>query len=293
MNHPGAQFHTATQDGLQHALALLESHFPERQVVVERSIVSYREIAAPAPAAGRKLPVLVLLHGIGSGAASWLPCALELSQHARVIAWNAPGYGNSDRLANERPGALAYALRLRQFLQALDAGRITLVGHSLGAMMAAAYAEAFPTTLNRLLLLSPARGYGSQQRLEQGGKVLRERLAALGELGVHGMASQRSARLLSDGADTTQRDWVRWNMAQLKAPGYTQAVHLLCGDAIENYAPAVAGAVWCGSADRITTPQDSRAVAEHFQLPFALIEGAGHACYVEQPGAAAAAILQR
>ena len=121
----------------------------------------------------------------------------------------------------------------------------------------------------------------------------RERLSTLGELGVHGLATQRSARLLSDAADTLQRDWVRWNMAQLNAAGYVQAVHLLCGDAIENYTPVVSGAVWCGSADRITTPEDSRAVAERFGMPFALIEKAGHACYVEQPGISAAAILKQ
>ncbi|MGO4378896.1 alpha/beta fold hydrolase [Pseudoduganella sp. RAF53_2] len=290
MNFPSAQFHaTAAADGLQHALSLLDSHFPEKLAAVDGGVVSYREMAAGADAA---LPVVVLLHGIGSGAASWLPCALDLARNARVIAWNAPGYGNSDRLPAARPAAAAYAARLRQLLDALGIKRCTLAGHSLGAMMASAFAGANAGMLERLVLLSPARGYGIAGRLEQGTQVARERLSTLGELGVHGLATQRSARLVSGQADTLQRDWVRWNMAQLRADGYTQAVHLLCGDAIENYAPAVPGAVWCGSADRITTPEDSRAVAERFGLPFALIENAGHACYVEQPGIAAAAILQ-
>lgn len=292
MNYPSAQFHAAAEaDGLQHALSLLERHFPEQLVAVDGGGVSYREIA---PAADASLPVVVLLHGIGSGAASWLPCALDMARSARVIAWNAPGYGNSERLPDARPGAAAYAARLRQLVDALGIKRFTLVGHSLGAMMAAAFASASNNAamLERLVLMSPARGYGIAGRLEQGSQVARERLSTLGELGVHGLATQRSARLVSDKADTLQRDWVRWNMAQLHAAGYTQAVHLLCGDAIENYTPAAPGAVWCGSADRITTPEDSRAVAERFGLPFGLIEDAGHACYVEQPGIAAAAILQ-
>jgi pimeloyl-ACP methyl ester carboxylesterase len=303
MNFPSAQFHAAAEaDGLQHALSLLERHFPEQLVRTaaahgatsgaEAANISYREIA---PAASADLPVVVLLHGIGSGAASWLPCALDMARTARVIAWNAPGYGKSDRLSDARPAAAAYAAHLRQLVDALDIKRFTLVGHSLGAMMAAAYASVSnnAATLERLVLMSPARGYGIAGRVEQGTRVERERLSTLGELGVHGLATQRSSRLLSDAADTLQRDWVRWNMAQLNAAGYTQAVHLLCGDAIENYTPAVAGAVWCGSADRITTPEDSRAVAERFGMPFTLIDNAGHACYVEQPGIAAAAILQQ
>lgn len=308
MNFAGISAMAPEADSLQHALSLLERHFAERTVAVEGGVVSYREIAAAPAAPGAQpaaqpttQPIIVLLHGIGSGAASWLPCALELAAAApgrRVIAWNAPGYGSSSVLAAARPGAAAYAARLRQMLQALgvlDAGRFVLVGHSLGAMMASAYAAAHPATLDKLVLLSPARGYGQAARLEQGAQVARERLSTVGELGVHGMATQRSSRLLSGDATTEQRDWVRWNMAQLNLPGYTQAVHLLCGDAIENYAlpgaVCAVASVHCGSADNVTTPADCRLVAEHHGLPFALIGHAGHACYVEQPQAAAMAIL--
>ena len=283
-------------DSLQAALSELRTYFPERKAAAAGGVVSYRElVAAPdaPPAAG---PVFVLLHGIGSGAASWLPCARALARRvpdARVIAWNAPGYGSSSMLAVARPGAAAYAARLHQLAQALDLARFTLVGHSLGALMGAAYAAASPAALQRLVLLSPARGYGVPARLAQGSQVAHERLATLGELGIHGMATQRSARLLSAGASGAQRDWVRWNMAQLNPAGYSHAVHLLCGDAIENYVRrgAVAGQVWCGDADVVTTPDDSRAVACQYGFPFHLIAAAGHACYVEQPEAAAAAIL--
>lgn len=277
------------RDSLQAALADLAGRFPERTVATEGGTVSYRE----AGDAGG--PTFLLLHGIGSGAASWLDCALELARHGRVIAWNAPGYGGSDALAATRPGAAAYALRLRQLVHALQLEGVTLAGHSLGAMMAAAYAADYPTRLRRLVLLSPARGYGVPARLEQGAAVLRDRLSTLGELGIPGMATQRSARLLSPDATPAQRDWVRWNMAQLRPAGYTQAVHLLCGDAIENYAQAalaaLPAAVYCGSADTVTTPADSRAVAELYGFPYAPIACAGHACYVEQPQAAARAIL--
>lgn len=270
---------------MQHTLSLLERDFPEHSVTIDGAAVSYRSCGNG--------PAIVLLHGIGSGAASWFPCAVALARHARVVAWNAPGYGNSSALPYKRPRASDYAARLRQLLVALGIDQCVLVGHSLGAMVAAAYASAHGTSLSRLVLLSPARGYGIASRAAQGAAILRDRLASLAEAGVAGMASERAAHLLSLHANRADQDWVRWNMAQLRPDGYVQAAHLLCGDAIDHYTPLdVAGAVYCGDADTITTPQACRAVAAHFALPFELIAGAGHACYVEQAARTANAIAQ-
>jgi pimeloyl-ACP methyl ester carboxylesterase len=61
---------------------------------------------------------------------------------ARVLAWDAPGYGNSAPLAPmAMPGAADYAERLWAWLDALGpqaAAPLVLVGHSLGALMACA-----------------------------------------------------------------------------------------------------------------------------------------------------------
>jgi pimeloyl-ACP methyl ester carboxylesterase len=237
----------------------------------------------------------VLLHGIGSGAASWLPCALELAPDARVIAWNAPGYGNSAPLALAMPNAADYAGRLQQMLDAIGGlDKFVLVGHSLGALVATAYAQAHPQRITRLVLLSPAQGYGTDEKRARGAEIRQTRLNDLASIGVAGMAERSPARMLSSQASDDARAWVRWNTAQLKPAGYTQAVQLLCGDAIGNYAiDGIAGAVFCGSADVVTTPDDSAALAQALSLPYATIAAAGHACYIEQPASVAAAIRQQ
>ena len=80
-------------------------------------------------------------------------------------------------------------------------------------------------------------------------------------------------------------------MSQLDPEGYTAAVRMLCGDDIGNYLPSrVPAAVYCGSLDAVTTPADCQALATHYRFPFERIDGAGHACYVEQPDAVAACI---
>ena len=178
-------------------LTRLEARFPARPVALrDGSVMSVRECGAG--------PVLVCLHGIGSGAASWLDTALLLAPQARVIAWDAPGYGASTPLAPSAPKAADYAERLGAMLDALGVARCTLVGHSLGALTAAAAARpgsALAARIERLVLISPAGGYGAPERAETRQRVRTQRLDTLARAGVAGMAAQADARLLSANAD--------------------------------------------------------------------------------------------
>jgi pimeloyl-ACP methyl ester carboxylesterase len=269
---------------LRAPLALLEGRFAQRSVALPGGQISYRSCGSG--------PVVVLLHGISSGAASWLRCALELASCARVIAWNAPGYGHSTPLPMSVPKASDYALRLQQMLQALEVEQCVLVGHSLGALMAAAYLACGDGRARSTLLAAPALGYGAPGKQQRAQQVRDERLGALRRLGITGLA-QQPTRLLSDHADAEQHAWVRWNMQWLDAAGYTQAVQLLCGDDIELYlnaAPRRGLSVACGAEDIVTTPQASEALARQFGLFFHQVDAAGHASYIEQPSQFAALV---
>ncbi len=169
---------------------------------------------------------LVLLHGIGSGAASWVQQFEALGATRRVLAWDAPGYGASTPVAPASPSAADYADVLRGWLDALGIERCVLVGHSLGAIIAGAFAAAHPQRVAGLLLLSPAGGYGAAAAEVRESKR-DQRLAMLAELGPAGLAEKRSANMLSAHADDTARAWVRWNMARIVPHGYAQATHLL------------------------------------------------------------------
>lgn len=281
---------TTCVEELNDALALLDQGFSERTVDIDGGVVSYRT----SKSGGGGLPI-VLLHGIGSGAASWLQCSAALQQTletaSQVIAWNAPGYSNSSPLPMARPSAADYAWRLEQFLQALDLSGCLLVGHSLGAMMASAYIAAGYGRVSELVLLSPAQGYGSDQKRLCGQEIAQQRLDALRSVGVDGIALKSSERVLSAQASAFSHAWVKWNTQKLIPAGYEQAVHMLCGDDIHRYLPArLTAAVYCGDADVVTSAEESRILAENYQLPFQLIDNAGHACYVEQPALVAGVI---
>ena len=83
-----------TDSADQHAtLEARLARFPAQQIwLASQRAVSYREVDSADNSA---LP-LVLLHGIGSGAASWVQQFEGLGATRRVLAWDAPGYGASD-----------------------------------------------------------------------------------------------------------------------------------------------------------------------------------------------------
>jgi pimeloyl-ACP methyl ester carboxylesterase len=84
----------------------------------------------------------VLLHGIGSNAQSWSEVLKLIPAQQRWLAWNAPGYDNSQALVMSKPKALDYAQALWSRLDDLKVtALITLAGHSLGALMAASAAR--------------------------------------------------------------------------------------------------------------------------------------------------------
>ncbi|WCO71754.1 alpha/beta fold hydrolase [Enterobacter hormaechei] len=102
---------------------------------------------------------LMLLHGISSGAASWHK-QMALNGF-RVLAWDMPGYGESPMLAVARANAGDYADALAAMLDRAGVWQTVLVGHSLGALVASAFAAKFPDRVIHLVLADAAQGYGN------------------------------------------------------------------------------------------------------------------------------------
>ena len=255
------------------------SHFPARRIeIAPQCAIGYREEGA---AQADALP-LVLLHGIGSGAASWVQQLEALGTTRRVFAWDAPGYGESTPVGSDSPAASEYASAVEQWLNVLKIERCVLVGHSLGAIIAGSFAASHAERVAGLLLISPAAGYGAASDAVRASKR-DSRLAMLAELGPQGLADQRSANMLSPHADDTSRDWVRWNMSRIVPHGYAQATHLLAnadlaGD-VTKYTGRIAVAV--GAEDAITPPSSCERIALAANTRLQIIPRAGHAGYIE------------
>jgi pimeloyl-ACP methyl ester carboxylesterase len=231
-------------------------------------------------------PALVLLHGIGSNAESWLPLVGALPADADIVAWWAPGYGESAPVAPKSPAPEDYAARLAPVLDALNLHRVAIVGHSLGCLFAGAFALAHPSRVAALALLSPALGYGVPPGAALPDKV-QARLDDLVALGPEEFAARRAARLVHDAAALPS---VRAAMAQVNLAGYAQAVHALgSGDLLRDAPRLPQALVACGEQDVVTPPDNARALrAALAGGSLHIVPGAGHALPQEKPREVAA-----
>jgi pimeloyl-ACP methyl ester carboxylesterase len=232
-------------------------------------------------------PPLVLLHGIGSAAASFRYQLKALSARFRVVAWDSPGYGASTPLAIERPDTSDYAVALDAWLGALGIDRCHLIGQSLGTLIAARFAAEQPRRVLSLTLAGVARGHGRFPPPERQ-RLLAQRLDDLAQLGPQGMAAKRGPRLLGPEATETMRRAVIEIMARIPAEGYAQAARMLStGDITADLDRLPAGLpiqIMVGQADVITPPESNLEIAA--AIPAAsvhVVPGAGHALYLEKP----------
>jgi pimeloyl-ACP methyl ester carboxylesterase len=97
-------------------------------------------------------PAVVLLHGYAQTSRMWLPLIAELAKTHTVIAPDLRGAGGS-----EKPQAgytkKAMAQDIHALVQSLKLGRVNVVGHDIGLMVAYAYAAQYPDETDGVVLM--------------------------------------------------------------------------------------------------------------------------------------------
>lgn len=101
-------------------------------------------------------PVILLLHGNGAMIEDWLASGVfdALSTNHRVIAFDRPGFGHSDRPRSTVWSAPAQAKLIAQALDVLGIEKPLVVGHSWGASVALAMAVQAPERLAGVTVVS-------------------------------------------------------------------------------------------------------------------------------------------
>lgn len=97
--------------------------------------------------------VLLLIHGIGGSSECWRDVVHKLSLRYRVIAVDLLGHGQSDKPRSDYSLG-AFAVWLRDFLDALNIYEATVVGHSFGGGVALQFAHQHKEYCRRLVLIS-------------------------------------------------------------------------------------------------------------------------------------------
>lgn len=99
---------------------------------------------------------LLLLHGNGSMIEDLDVSGIidRLAGRYRVIAFDRPGFGHSERPRNRTWTPVAQAQLLRHALQRIGVDQAIVAGHSWGTLVALAMALEFPSAVKSLVLLS-------------------------------------------------------------------------------------------------------------------------------------------
>lgn len=96
-------------------------------------------------------PTIVLVHGLGGSWQTWLKNIPALAGEHRVIAVDLPGFGASETLP--APAAMTtHAAMLATLLDDLGVPAATVVGHSMGGLVALQLIETRPDLVERLVL---------------------------------------------------------------------------------------------------------------------------------------------
>ncbi|MEU0066529.1 alpha/beta hydrolase, partial [Streptomyces albidoflavus] len=100
--------------------------------------------------AGTEGPLVLCLHGIGSSSASFAAQLAGLSPVARVVAWDAPGYGRSAD-PDTAPGLDGYADAAAGLIRARG-GSAHVIGVSWGGVIALRLALRHPDLVASLVV---------------------------------------------------------------------------------------------------------------------------------------------
>jgi pimeloyl-ACP methyl ester carboxylesterase len=103
---------------------------------------------------GRGDPVL-LVHGLAGSTAWWVRNVEVFSRNHSVYLIDLPGFGSMRKYARQFSVA-GSAKWLANVLSALRLDQTTMVGHSMGGLIAAMFAAKYPNRVTKLVLAAPA-----------------------------------------------------------------------------------------------------------------------------------------
>ena len=241
------------------------------RVATSRGATGYVEAGA-----GSATPI-VFLHGVGSDKSVWRPQLDHFAGTRRAIAFDYPGYGDSDPAP---PGTTRddYANAIWSALDALGVSKAHICGLSLGGVVAIAMHHGAPERCASLILADTFA-------VHPDGQGIHDRSLA-GSADMRAFAESRADFLLAQPADPAVRTEVIETMSSIDPAAYRVGVEAVWladqRDRAERI--RVPTLILCGSEDKPTPPSLSEQL--HAAIPrsrLELIADAGHLTNIERP----------
>lgn len=230
-------------------------------------------------------PVVVLVHGAGMDHSVWALQDRALAHAGNaVLSVDLPGHGRSG--GEPLPSIAALADWLASLLDAVGAEQASVVGHSMGALAALAFAARHPARARAVVLLGAAAAMPVNDDLRNAAATKPAAAAAM----IVGWGFSVEAAL---GGSATPGLWLTGGATSLLArarPGVLAADLNACNDYLDGSIDAARvscpALVIVGERDRMSPAKLGRELAA--LLPHGRIEvlpGAGHMVMTERPDA--------
>lgn len=263
----------------------------DREHLIVEGVGIHVERAGPEDGA-----TVACLHGFASGTFTWAGIAPGLRDDVRVVAWDRPPFGRSERPRPARGAGDPYRLdaELARTVALLERTAhpdrpCVLVGHSAGSLLAVQVVLAGTTRVDGLVLIAPAVDGGPPPAVRAAARLPGSGLLAASMLRVGVIAAsaalRRSTRHGTPLTDATAAETGR----TLRRPGTAAALwHLTStweppGVVARLSEVAVPAVVIGGFDDRIVSLEQHRTAAEALGADLHLVEGAGHAPHEQRP----------
>ena len=200
-----------------------------------------------AEAGGGDRTPIVFLHGVGSDKSVWRPQLEHFSGERRAVAFDYPGYGDSEP-APEGTTRDDYAAAIASAMAELGIDRAHICGLSLGGVVAIALHALAPERCASLIL---ADTFASHPE----GQPIHDRSVA-GSENMRVLAESRVDVLMAQPADPAVRSEVIETMAKIDPAAYRIGAEAVWLADQHNRASdiRVPTLVLCGAEDRVTPP---------------------------------------
>jgi pimeloyl-ACP methyl ester carboxylesterase len=226
-------------------------------------------------------PCVIFLHGAGMDHSVWVMPSRYFARHGfAVVAPDFPAHGRS--AGEPLPSIVAMANWVESLLIALEVEQAAVVGHSMGSLVAQAFARLHPERCRALVLLGTSAPM-----------PVSERLLSAAEDGDHAAVDMANTWSHSPrgqiGANDNPGVWMLGTGARLierSAPGVFHSDLAACNGFAPDELP---GAISCptlviaGAADQMTPQRAGASVANATDARLLVLPGCGHSMLSECP----------